>query len=182
MELQMCNLKTMSNVLCGWKQKTLIELSGWAVGGVVFQGCWRIYFLVFLFLACFVVLQVIVEWSWWAGFSDGARSWLLNGYSLWAVWIIGFVGGLVWSFQGNIGVKTFRPLLQSVSDEIVHSDSSTTGYSFSYSRRPWHLLTSQLQLDGKFQRGKVNKKGFQIELQFSRWLSRHFLIRNWWKI
>jgi hypothetical protein len=98
------------------------------------------------------------------------------------VWIIGFVGGLVWSFQGNIGVKTFRPLLQSVSDEIVHSDSSTTGYSFSYSRRPWHLLTSQLQLDGKFQRGKVNKKGFQIELQFSRWLSRHFLIRNWWKI
>jgi hypothetical protein len=42
-------------------KNTLIQLCDKAIGGVVFQGCRKIYFLVFLFLACFIVLQVIVE-------------------------------------------------------------------------------------------------------------------------
>ncbi len=80
--------KTMLNIFCGWKHKTLIQLYGKAVKGVVFQGHWKIYFLVFLVLVWFVVLHVIVRWSWWVGFSDGAQSWWLNVCSLWVVWIM----------------------------------------------------------------------------------------------
>jgi hypothetical protein len=68
------------------KAKTLIQLCCRTTEVVVFQGRWKVQFLVFLFLAWFVVLQVIVEWPWWAGFSDGVQSWLFNGYSLWAMW------------------------------------------------------------------------------------------------
>ncbi len=71
---KVCDLKTILNVFCGWKQKTLIQLCGRDVGGVVFQGRWKVHFLIFLFLAWFVALQVIVQWFWWASFSDGAWS------------------------------------------------------------------------------------------------------------
>jgi len=82
------DVKIVSNIFYGWKQKTLIQFCDWTIKGVVFQRQWISYFLIFLFLVCFVVLQVIVEGSWWVGFSDGAWSWLLNGNFLWVVWIM----------------------------------------------------------------------------------------------
>jgi hypothetical protein len=53
-----------SNVFYGRKQKTLIQLCGKVVGGVVLQGHRKVHFLIFLFLAWFVALHVIVEWFW----------------------------------------------------------------------------------------------------------------------
>jgi hypothetical protein len=44
------------------KVKTLIQLCGRATETVLFQGCQKVQFVVFLFLAWFVLLQVIVEW------------------------------------------------------------------------------------------------------------------------
>ncbi len=54
----------------------------------------------FLFLALFVVLQVIVEWLWWAGFGDGAGSLLLTWQSLWGVWVTVFGDDWCWTFKG----------------------------------------------------------------------------------
>jgi hypothetical protein len=54
-------------------------------------------------LAWFVVLQVIVEWLWWASFGDGMGSWLLNGQSLWVVWITVLGDDWCWASKGANG-------------------------------------------------------------------------------
>jgi len=54
--LNYSNLKIVLNIFCGWKQKTLIQLYDRAARGVVFRENQKVYFLVFLFLAWFVVL------------------------------------------------------------------------------------------------------------------------------
>jgi hypothetical protein len=46
------------------KVETLIMLYCRAAKAMVFQECQKVQFLVFLFLAWFVVLHVIVEWPW----------------------------------------------------------------------------------------------------------------------
>jgi hypothetical protein len=51
----LCNLKTMSDVFCGWRLQTLIQLCGWNAGGMVFQGRWRNCFLV-----CFYFWNVLL--------------------------------------------------------------------------------------------------------------------------
>jgi hypothetical protein len=67
-----CDLKIMSNVFYGWKQKTLIQLCGWATRSVEFQGCQRIYFLVFSIFGLFCCFAgycgVILEswFQWWS--------------------------------------------------------------------------------------------------------------------
>jgi len=86
------------------KVGTLIQLCGkWCWSCVVFQGHRKVQLLVFLFLAWFVVLQVIVEWLWRADFGDGAGSWLLNGQSLWAMWITILGDDWCWAFKGVKG-------------------------------------------------------------------------------
>ncbi len=54
-------------------------------------------------LAWFDVLQVIMEWPWWVGFSDRTQSWLFNGYSLWVVWIMILVEDWCEAFWGAKG-------------------------------------------------------------------------------
>jgi hypothetical protein len=56
-----CNLKTMSDVFCGWKQKTLIYLSGWTVGGVASQGRQRSCFFCFV---CFWFILLFCGLLW----------------------------------------------------------------------------------------------------------------------
>jgi len=46
------------------KVETIIQLHGTAIEAMVFQGPRKVQFLVFLFLAWFAVLHVIVEWLW----------------------------------------------------------------------------------------------------------------------
>jgi hypothetical protein len=85
------------------KAKTLIQLYD--------RWCWsccvsrtlKCSITCFPILAWFVVLQVIVEWLWWAGFGDGVRSWLLNGQSLWIMWIIVLGDDWCWAFKGAKG-------------------------------------------------------------------------------
>jgi hypothetical protein len=65
------NLKKMSNDLCGWRLQTLIQLSGWADGGLVIQGrrkiCLWFVSIVGLF-CCFAGYceRILVGWFlWW---------------------------------------------------------------------------------------------------------------------
>ncbi len=78
----------------------------------MFQGRRKVQFLVFLFLVWFVVLQVIVEWFWWAGFNDGVWSWLLSGYSLLAMWI---------TILGEDWCKTFRGMKECGEKKVIWS-------------------------------------------------------------
>jgi len=61
-----CNLKTMSDVFYGWRLQTLIQLCGWTVGGVVFQGCRKSCFFIcfcfwFVLLFCRLLRRDIGE-------------------------------------------------------------------------------------------------------------------------
>lgn len=76
--------------------------------------CWRhgvssapknLFSCFFIFSLFFFVLQVIVEGSWWADFSDGTWSRLLNGDSLWDVWIMTLQGDWWGDFKGAKGQK-----------------------------------------------------------------------------
>jgi hypothetical protein len=58
---------------------------------------------VFLFLALFVVLQVIVKWLRWAGFDDGTRFLLLNWKPFWGMWIIILEDDWCGAFKGMEG-------------------------------------------------------------------------------
>ncbi len=60
-----CDLKTMSNVFYRWKQKTLILLYGRVVRGMVFQGCWEVYFLFFYFWLGLLLCKLL-----WNGFGE----------------------------------------------------------------------------------------------------------------
>jgi hypothetical protein len=97
------NLKTVSDVFCGWRLKTLIRLSG-SIGSTVIQQCRRILFSnLFQFLVCFVALQVTAKGSWWVGFSNGAQSRLLNENFSCTVWIMVLRGDWQEDFWGAKG-------------------------------------------------------------------------------
>jgi hypothetical protein len=118
-----CDLKIVSNILCGWmKTRTLIQLCGSRCQSYCASRMLKVQLLAFLFLALFVVLQVIVEWLRWAGFNDGAGSLLLNWKILWGVWITvlgddwcwvfkvmegGGQGIIIWSWMRKWGVGNF---------------------------------------------------------------------------
>jgi hypothetical protein len=64
-----CNLKTMLEVLCGWRLQTLIQLSGWITGGVVIQWHRRI---------CFWFVSVFGLFCYFASYYEGSLvSWFL---------------------------------------------------------------------------------------------------------
>ncbi len=55
---------------------------------VVVNGANFLFIYLFLFLVCFVILQVITKGSSWVGFNDGAQSQLLNENFSCVVWIM----------------------------------------------------------------------------------------------
>ncbi len=56
--VEKCNLKAMLDVFCGWRLQTLIQLSGWTVGGAMIQGCQRICFLI---RSCFLFVLLLCK-------------------------------------------------------------------------------------------------------------------------
>ncbi len=119
--MTLCNLKTMSDVFL-WMKHANPNSTMWlkcCQPGVsrapkkLFSSLFQFFVLLFCRLlqrdlgelVCFVVLQVIAKGSWWASFSDGARSWLLNENYSWAMWIMALQG----DWQGDFkGVKGWR--------------------------------------------------------------------------
>jgi hypothetical protein len=58
------DLKTMLNLFCGWKQKTLIQFCDRAARGMVFQERWKVYFL-FIFWLGLLFCKLL-----WGGLSE----------------------------------------------------------------------------------------------------------------
>jgi hypothetical protein len=61
----------MLDVFCGWRLQTLIQNGGELLAVQCFNGVKKFAYDVFLFLVCFVALQVMMKGTMWVSFWDG---------------------------------------------------------------------------------------------------------------